>query len=405
MNSPTTSIFRNKLSTQIRRVLPVYLLLILLVVIFANASFFTAPIRAASKYKRELRYKPSQASIGGGIPRKIWQTWKTGPLTFDIRDLTTARTWVAKNPQHRYEVLTDDNELEYIEWHYGPHGLNRPDIIELYRSISASIIKADLLRYMIMYAEGGVYADIDVEALRPVNKFIPERYNNQDVDMVIGIEIDQPAFLDHPILGPKCKSFCQWTFMCKPHLPVMIRLIENIQRWLQKLAKERGVPISELELDFNDVIAGTGPAAFTMAVLEQMNVDNYGDEVTWDTFHDLAESKLINGFLVLNVEAFAAGQGHSDSGNHDSRGALVKHHYHASGWPTKHARQKHPVYGEIESCNWEPSCVETWDRNVAEFELWPPEEQSKLIADKNQPPPSLEEALKALDQKPLLPSF
>lgn len=155
-------------------------------------------------------------------------------------------------------------------------------------------------------------------------------------------------------------SFCQWTFAAKPRLPVMMRLIENIEAWLHDLAYQKSVSISELKLDFNEVISGTGPSAFTRAVLEQMTVQNNGKEVTWDPFHNLADSKLQNGILVLNVETFAAGQGHSDSGNHGSRGALVKHHYHASGWPALHPRKNNPMYGEVEKCNWNPVCVAEW---------------------------------------------
>ena len=187
-----------------------------------------------------------------------------------------------------------------------------------------------------------------------------------DVDMIIGVEIDEPAFADHEILGGKCKSFCQWTFAAKPRLPVMMRLIENIQDWIHELSKAKSVPISQLQLDFDEVISGTGPSAFTKAVLEQMTAQNHGNPVTWDLFHDLAESRLVNGILVLNVEAFAAGQGHSDSGNHGSRGALVKHHYHASGWPTLHPRRNHPMYGEVEHCNWKPDCVAEW---VSDYRL------------------------------------
>jgi hypothetical protein len=155
-------------------------------------------------------------------------------------------------------------------------------------------------------------------------------------------------------------SFCQWTFAAKPRLPVMMRLIENIHRWLHDLSQEKDVPISELRLDFNEVISGTGPSAFTRAILEQMTAENHGKEVTWEPFHDLAESRLVHGVLILNVETFAAGQGHSDSGNHGSRGALVKHHYHASGWPALHPRHSHPMYGEVEKCNWNPECVQEW---------------------------------------------
>ena len=298
--------------------------------------------------------------------------------------MTCARTWTEKNPSYRYEVLTDNNDNQYIESHYGPAGLNRPDIIDLYRSINAPIVKADLLRYMVMYAEGGVYADIDVEALKPVDRFIPDRYDEHDIGMVIGVEIDQPGFKDHPVLGKKSQSFCQWTFMCKPRLPVMLRLIENIMIWLNDVAARQRVSIPEIELDFNEVISGTGPSAFTAAILADMTEKNGGQPVKWDTFHNMAESKLVNGVLVLTVEAFAAGQGHSDSGNHNARTALVKHHYHASGWPSKHPRYNHPIYGSVETCNWVPQCVSRWDSDVAAFDVLAPDEQARYVAVKEE---------------------
>jgi mannosyltransferase OCH1-like enzyme len=359
-HSPIAAHFQGKLTSQVRRVLPAYLAVLFLLLFFANTHFFTSPIRAAHRYRRELKYQVPLQPSTTLIPRKIWQTWKVGPLGFEQKHSDAAKTWPAKNPSYRYEVLTDDNALEYLDGHYGVHGFNRPDLVDLYRELNITIIKADLLRYLVMYAEGGVYADIDVEALRPVNRFIPERYNEEEVDMIVGVEIDEPAFVSHPILGSKCMSFCQWTFAARPRLPVMMRLIENIQDWLHDLSGQKGVPISELKLDFNEVISGTGPSAFTRAILEQMTAQNHGKAVAWDLFHNLAESRLVSGILVLNVEAFAAGQGHSDSGNHDSRGALVKHHYHASGWPTLHPRHNHAMYGEVEKCNWKPECVAEW---------------------------------------------
>lgn len=325
------------------------------------------------------------------FPPKIWQTWKVDPLHFEERDIEQARSWTEKNPDWRYEVLTDGNDLRYVEYHYGPEGFNRPDIVAFYRDVKAAIIKADLLRYLIMYAEGGVYADIDVEAMKPMSKFIPERYDHKDINMVIGVEIDEPEWKDHPILGPKSRSFCQWTFMCKPQLPVMMRLVENIMAWLVDVARNQSVPLGEVVLDFDEVISGTGPSAFTKAIIAQLNEDRLLEsnaegkqaaEITWDTFHDLDESKLVDHVLVLNVEAFAAGQGHSDSGTHDTRHSLVRHHYHASNWPSRHPRYKHPAYGQVEDCNWNKDCVHKWDENVARFKTLPQEEQDRLIADK-----------------------
>lgn len=313
------------------------------------------------------------------FPRKIWQTWKVDPLDFEERDLNTARSWTRQNPSYRYEVLTDQNDQAWVENAFGPNGYNRLDIIYMYRELTAKIIKADILRYLVMYVEGGVYADIDVEDLRPIEHFVPERYQEGDVDMVLGVEIDQPEFSDHPILGPKSQSFCQWTFMSKPGQPVMLELVENIMRWLKDVAEEQKVPIGEIKLDFDQVISGTGPSAFTRAVLDEMS-KRTGKTVTWDTFHNINESKLVGGILVLTVEAFAAGQGHSDSGNHDTKHAIVRHHYHASKWPDSHPRYKHPIFGQVEDCNWKPDCVKKWDEDTAAFKGLSPEEQTKQIA-------------------------
>lgn len=438
MNSPmsplsprlasSASVLRNRVPTQMRRLIPIYAICLCLVLLFLNADVLpsSSPKRSSSVFsKRNAKTSPKKHDVetyeGTRFPRKIWQTWKTDPYSFDERDFNTAKTWAVKNPDYRYEVLTDNNDLGYVEDKFGPKGFDREDIVDMYRTVNATIIKADLLRYLIMYAEGGVYADIDVEDLRPVHKFIPERYNEQDIDMVVGVEIDQPEFQDHPILGKKSQSFCQWTFMAKPQLPVMLKLVENIMNWLNDIAESQNVPVSEIVLNFDQVISGTGPSAFTMAILDYMNEQakasakarrgSKAATITWDDFHDLDESKVVSRILVQNVEVFAAGQGHSDSGNHDSRGALVKHHYHASNWPSRHARFAHPVYGEVERCNWNADCVRRWDEDIAAFNKLSPEEQKKKIEDSHKAmefpsmPGLMSVPNEAADQAPAAPAF
>jgi mannosyltransferase OCH1-like enzyme len=240
-------------------------------------------------------------SYGNEFPKKVWQLWKVDVLSLEARDQPRAKSWTDQNPEFRYEILTDNNDVLYVETAYGPNGLNRPDIVHMYKLINTKIIKADVLRYLVMYAEGGVYTDIDVEALRPISRFIPQHYNEKDIDMVIGVEIDQPEFINHPILGQKCASFCQWTFMSKPRHPIMLKLVEKIMAWLVETARRQNVPISEARLSFDDVITGTGPSAFTEVILNYISAQ-VGHKVTWDTFHNMAESKLIGGVLVLTVE-------------------------------------------------------------------------------------------------------
>ncbi len=370
---------------RLRRLANVYALVVCLLLLFAHLSL-------SSSAKPGQRMAKTSTGVHSDFPHKIWQTWKANPLDFEERDRLTAYTWLEHNPDYRYEVLTDFNEIHYIEYHYGAEGFNRPDIVDFYKNVRATIVRADLLRYLVMYADGGVYADIDVEAIKPMSKFIPERYNKKDIDMVIGVEIDEPDWKDHPILGQKSRSFCQWTFMSKPGNPIMMDLIEQIMAWLHGVASKQKVSISDVVLDFDEIITGTGPSAFTNAVLAHINRGRSGSNlVTWDYFHDMSESKLVGGVLVLTVEAFAAGQGHSDSGNHDARAALVRHHYHASNWPSRHPRYRHPVYGEVEKCNWRDECVRKWDEDVSAFKKLPEDEQRRLIEEHEREEKELEE--------------
>ncbi|KAF2770861.1 hypothetical protein EJ03DRAFT_373435 [Teratosphaeria nubilosa] len=267
-------------------------------------------------------------------------------------------TWTRLNPHHRYELLTDDGALEYVETNFGPEGTNRPDIVETYKALSLNlrIIQSDLLRYMIMYIDGGIWADIDVSALKPVRSWIPRGFDEHDIDMVIGIETDEPQLSEHRVLGSKAASFC--------HLPEI-----------------KARPFMSCILNFDKVLSGTGPSAFTNAILAQMTATR-GEKTTWETFHQMMDSKVVGGVLVLPSEAFAAGTGHSSSGNHAGSRSLVQHHFHASSWTSRHQRFKHPIYGEVEKCNWDPDCVKLWDANTAWFKALPEEEQLRMMEKK-----------------------
>jgi mannosyltransferase OCH1-like enzyme len=279
------------------------------------------------------------------------------------------RSWTESNPEWRWEVLSHANALEYVEDHFGSHGFNRPDIVEFFRTVNSTIIRSDLLRYLLMYVEGGLYADIDVEDLKPIRDFIPNGFDEADIDMVIGIEADEPRFKDHPVLGRVSRSFCQWTFLCKPQLPIMIGMVESAMARIHELAKEQGVPISEVKMDFYQVIGYTGPGLFTDVIIQYMDEhETRKSPITWDDFHQMDEATLVSRVLVLPVQAFAAAQTHSRSGTtHKVPAALIRHHYGASNWTSQHARYKHPVYGEVEGCLFDEACVNQWDRNVEAY--------------------------------------
>lgn len=321
-----------------------------------------------------ITLEPSHA-----FPRKLWQLWKTDPVRFDEKMAQRVRTWTKENPTLRYEVLSDANALAYVKQTFGPHGFNRPDIVSTYQDLTATIVKADFLRYLIMYAEGGIYADVDVEAIEPFDDWIPRHFQEHDLDMIVGVETDQPEFRDHRLLGVKSQSFCQWTFASKRRAPAMMRLINNIVRWLRELKRSQDRELPNLSFDFDTVLNITGPSAFTSAILAEMSA-SAGHTIDWDEFHRLRDAKVVERILVLPAQAFAAATGHSESGSHHSMGALVRHYFGASGWTKEHQRYKHPAYGSVEKCNWNAECVRLWDANTATFDALSEQEQLDFLA-------------------------
>ncbi|KAG9248372.1 putative initiation-specific alpha-1,6-mannosyltransferase [Calycina marina] len=404
MNVPTSilSPMAGRIPKPLQRRVPFGLAIVVIILFFYIGSSYDQSAEVLKRVGHTvLSYQTPSKAAGDRFPKKIWQSWKVDPLDFEDRDRGRARSWPTKNLGYRYEVLTDGNDLHYVKTNFGPHGLNRPDIVKAYTELEAKIIKADLLRYLVMYVEGGVYADIDVEALRPVDDWIPPSFNASDVGLVISIEIDEPSWSNHTILGPKSQSFCQWTFMSQPRLPVMLRLIDHVIHWIEDMTKKQQVPIGNLTLNFDEVLTGTGPSAFTNVMFAEMEAQT-GSIPPWSYFHNMTDPKLVGNILVLQVDSFAAGQGHSNSGNHDSPRALVRHHYHASLWPSRHPRYSHPAYGMVEECNWKPECVHEWDHNTEIYPSLPEEEKQNLIKIKEHADAeklAKEEEEKAADQK------
>ena len=133
---PARQSSENPILKQLKKVLPVCLFVVVFV-LYLNAIGGTSSESSPSAVEK--------------FPRKIWQSWSVDPLRFAQRDSDRAKTWTVKNPGYRYEVLTDDNALGYVEHHFGPFQLNRPDIVHTYKSLNDKIIKSDLLRYLVMY--------------------------------------------------------------------------------------------------------------------------------------------------------------------------------------------------------------------------------------------------------------
>ena len=195
-------------------------------------------------------------------------------------------------------------------------------------SSSAIVLRADLLRYMLMLTRGGVYADIDTSVLLHIDRWIPEALGSQVINAIIGIEYDDTTYkmFVRPI------SFCQWTLMAKPNHPIFERAVNRVISNLEFLARRQKVQsASQLVVNKLDVLEATGPGMISDVVLEVIRDQLPGQDISWATFHDQKEPKLYGDILVLPINGFAGNQKHSHAGNPDYGQTLVAHHF-ARSW-------------------------------------------------------------------------
>lgn len=170
-----------------------------------------------------------------GWPRKIWQTWRGTVPDMGDELRWFAETWPKLNPDYRYEIMIDDQALTFVRENF----VGRPDIIRVFENIRDSTIRADYFRYLMVLAEGGVYADIDLSCEKPIDEWIPEVYRN-DTGLVVGISYDARG-------GDIPENFlavhlCQWTFMARKRNEVMSHVVDRLTLSIENYLKPRQNP-------------------------------------------------------------------------------------------------------------------------------------------------------------------
>jgi mannosyltransferase OCH1-like enzyme len=203
-----------------------------------------------------------------------------------------------------------------------------PNIVDVFTGLKDPILRSDLLRYLILLREGGVWADIDVLPHRPVAEWVPEQYRGR-VNLVVGIETDHHK---RPVWSglPYSVVLAQFAVLAKPGHPALRVLVDRVVADLERLMdrKRPGDAIT-----FEDVMATTGPFQFTDVLMQYFKnvtgVEQTGDDMDW-----MKEPKLIGDVLVLPKDSFGW-LPHENTHPKDDPTVLVEHIF-ISTWRASH---------------------------------------------------------------------
>ncbi|KAJ5225699.1 hypothetical protein N7468_006924 [Penicillium chermesinum] len=233
------------------------------------------------------------------FPAKVWQ--KAGSHGVDDARIPDLKSWQKVNPDLRQEILTDGAGDHYVRDNYAAY----PDLLNLYLSLNVPILKADLLRHLILYAEGGIWSDLDVTCELPVDTWIPEEYRNR-TNVV----------------------FASWTVMAKPRTSHIAAVIRYVVNELEASADDYNTTIAGLTMQtISDVVDVTGPQAMTRAILGNLEAE-LKTPVGRPNISSLSEPRLIGDVLILPNAAFSATQ----AGYPKDRGPYLVTHHYAGSW-------------------------------------------------------------------------
>jgi len=160
----------------------------------------------------ELRpVAPARAQIGEGIGADIGKKFKV-PLIIHQTHIAyklprplarCVQSWIDLNPEFEHRYYDDAAMDAYVRAHGAPDYVRAFDYIANLHPRASGAIKADLFRLLLLSREGGVWADADRWALKPImsilrpsDQFIcGSRYNSVSVSFEVIIAAPRHPFI------------------------------------------------------------------------------------------------------------------------------------------------------------------------------------------------------------------
>jgi len=157
----------------------------------------------------------------GEVARIIHQTWATRdsiPLEFE----SYMQSWLKHHPKWEYRFWADDDNNKLVSRHF-------PWFQDTFNQLTGGmpgfvtrpkIRQADAIRYMILHVYGGVYADLDFEALKPLEDIL-----DGSRDAIIG----QEPFAHAHLLNGQPRTVCNAIMISPRGHPFWVKVLEYIR--------------------------------------------------------------------------------------------------------------------------------------------------------------------------------
>lgn len=143
-----------------------YILYLLIVVTLGTIAVLTTVHSYVGIYPSDL-ILPSELEVEplrpSRVPKIIHQTWKTNQIP--DRWIPVRESCISAHDNWDYMLWTDESGRELIQREY-------PWFLSVYDGYKFPIQRADAVRYFILHHYGGVYMDLDIGCVRPMDNLL-----------------------------------------------------------------------------------------------------------------------------------------------------------------------------------------------------------------------------------------
>ncbi|MFN2181306.1 MAG: glycosyltransferase, partial [Candidatus Promineifilaceae bacterium] len=156
-----------------------------------------------------------ETAVSKSIPHVIHHSWKDDNIPEQFQ--AWYESWRSLHPDWEFRLWTDEDCRALVAGHYAW-------FLPIYDDYSEPIKRADAARYFILHRHGGLYVDLDYEALRPLDDLL------QGKELVLTTE--PPSHLQrHPVKRFLRRMVCNALMASRPGHPFWEHVFELLVAW------------------------------------------------------------------------------------------------------------------------------------------------------------------------------
>lgn len=181
-------------------------------------------LKNLNSIENRLKYYFPFDNSDSEIENNIWQFWKdrADDEKFPSKCFEHMERWRVANLEYNHNLITLDEAEQQLS---GFFSYEMPEILEAYNSLPDIRLKYDFLKYLVIFTNGGIYADIDTLDAKPLKFWYKSTLKPSN--LMVGIDVDYND-VNWDILYNRRLSFSTKIFKSKSHHPFFAKLIARI---------------------------------------------------------------------------------------------------------------------------------------------------------------------------------